>query len=265
MCHTYGPRMAPRIGITMTPTSIRDRSVEALNRSYADAVLRAGGVPFLLPQLEPEHVETVLDCLDGVLLSGGGDVDPARYGAERAPEVDQVDDGRDRWELALAATTLRRGLPVLAICRGAQVLNVARGGTLVQHLPHLTDIAHRVEDRCSEPVHRVSVEPDSLLATVLGSTSVGVNSLHHQAVDVVGSELRAVAWAEDGTVEAVEGTGRHRILAVQWHPELLIDDSAHVALFDWLVDEAVRGVTVRPLIPNGDLVDDVSAEERAVA
>jgi gamma-glutamyl-gamma-aminobutyrate hydrolase PuuD/D-alanine-D-alanine ligase-like ATP-grasp enzyme len=232
--------MAPRIGISMTPETIDGRDVEALDRVYAAAVLGAGGVPLLLPAMGADQLDDVLDVLDGLLLSGGGDVAPAHYGAEWVPEVAGVSEARDHWELLLAQAALRRGLPTLGICRGAQLLDVAAGGTLEQHLPHRTELAHRVAERPAEAVHDVVVDTTSLLAGVLGTVELGVNSLHHQAIEVVGEGLRPVAWAPDGTIEAVEGTGEARVLAVQWHPELLVGTEAHAALFRWLVEEAGR-------------------------
>lgn len=236
--------MGPRIGISMTPETIEDREVESLTRAYTTAVLAAGGVPLLLPAMGADQLDAVLEVLDGVLLSGGGDVAPERYGAEQQPEVAGVSEDRDRWELLVAEGAWRRGLPTLGVCRGAQLLNVARGGTLEQHLPHRTDVVHRVADRPREAVHDVVVDTTSLLAEVLGCVELAVNSLHHQAVEVVGEGLRPVAWAPDGTVEAVEGVDGARVLAVQWHPELLADVEAHAGLFRWLVEEAGRAAVV---------------------
>ena len=191
----------------MTPETMDDRAVDALNRVFVDAVLGAGGIPLLLPAMGEPQLDAVLEVLDGLLLSGGGDVGPGRYGAEPLPEVAGVSEARDHWELLLADGARRRGLPTLGICRGAQLLNVAHGGTLVQHLPRHTDLAHRVADRPAEVVHDVVVDTTSRLAEVLGTVELGVNSLHHQAVEVVGDGLRPVAWAPDGTIEAVEGAG----------------------------------------------------------
>jgi putative glutamine amidotransferase len=230
--------MKPRIGLTTTPERIDGRPVEQINRVYVDAVVRAGGVPFVLPALDAADADLALLALDGLLLSGGGDVDPARYGAAPVPEVYGVDPGRDAFETALVLAAARAGLPVLGICRGAQVLNVALGGSLHQHVPAVTGQNHSVKDRPYEPVHAVRVTPGSLLAGVVGGTDIAVNSLHHQAVDRVGAGLRAVAWAEDGCVEAIESDGLGRFLGVQWHPELLAGHDAHERLFLWLVIEA---------------------------
>ncbi len=236
--------MKPRIGVTSSPSLHEDRFLEALDRAYVTAVIRAGGVPFVLPVLEPGEVAGVLACLDGLFFTGGGDVDPARYADTASPHVGGLDPERDAYEIALARAAVGMGLPIFGICRGAQLLNVALGGTLVQHLPDVTEQQHRLKDQWAEAVHTVNLLPDSRLRSVVGVDVLGVNSLHHQAVDDVGGSLEAVAWAEDGTIEAVEGRALSRILGVQWHPELLVADPAHAALFDWLVEEAAHPAPV---------------------
>jgi len=229
---------APRIGLTSSPGVIEDRLVATLERAYTAAILRAGSIPLYLPVLEPIHADAVVSGLDGVLLTGGGDVDPSWYGRQPSPDLGKVDAEQDSWEMALVGAALAAGIPMLGICRGSQVMNVALGGTLVQHLPDVTTLEHCVKERCTVPVHDVRVAGQSRLGTVVGGGWLGVNSLHHQAVEKLGDGLTAVAWAEDGTVEAVESEGPHRMLGVQWHPELLVDDLRHAALFDWLGREA---------------------------
>lgn len=230
----------PRIGITSAPILHEGRRSERVDRSYTEAVTGAGALPCALPVLGPADAEEVLSGLDGLVLSGGGDVAPSLYGEAPAPEVYGVDASRDAWELALVAAARAARLPVLGICRGLQVVNVATGGTLIQHLPTFTDEPHREYERDREAVHPVEVGPASLLATVTGQPSFGVNSLHHQAVATVGGGLRAVAWAPDGVVEAVESSDDDNLLAVQWHPELLTPDPPHDRLFAWLVRAAVE-------------------------
>ncbi|MGI9023167.1 MAG: gamma-glutamyl-gamma-aminobutyrate hydrolase family protein [Acidimicrobiales bacterium] len=232
--------MKPRIGITVSLSIHEDRAVEALERAYVDAVVRAGGIPLVLPACDPSDAPAVAQGLDGLLLSGGGDVDPAFYCGVPSSEVRAVEPGRDAWELALVRHAAKVGLPVLGTCRGAQVLNVGMGGTLVVHLPTVTTSEHCQRDRWAEVVHTVAVQQASTLRAVVGVDVVGVNSLHHQAVDQVGTGLRAVGWAEDGVIEAVEGIGAAPMLGVQWHPELLPDVEGHPALFGWLVGEACR-------------------------
>ena len=233
--------MLPRIGLTTSPSVLEGRSVEAVDRPYVSAVVEAGGLPVVLPVLDPSQAPAAVAGIDALLLTGGGDVDPAWYGSLPSPDLGKVDAARDGWEIALVRAAAARGLPVLGICRGAQLLNVAMGGTLEQHLPDVTDLRHCVDERCAEAVHDVHIGARSGLGAVVGTEVLGVNSLHHQAVADVGEGLVAVAWAEDGTVEAVEAAGgddNARMLGVQWHPELLTAMPGHGALFRWLCAEA---------------------------
>jgi putative glutamine amidotransferase len=230
----------PRIGISSAPLLHDGRRTEHLERAYTDAVVGAGALPFVLPVLDRADAEEVLFSLDGLLLTGGGDVDAGFYGEDPAHGAYGVDFARDTWELALAAAARAAGLAVLGICRGAQVLNVAAGGTLIQHLPVRTDEPHREYERDRETVHRVEVEPGSLLAAITDQQSFGVNSLHHQAVANVGSGLRPVAWAPDGVIEAVESSDDRPLLGVQWHPELISYRPPHGLLFAWLAQAAAN-------------------------
>ena len=200
--------------------------------AYVQAVERAGARPLLVPPSEG-GVEETLDALDGLLLSGGADLDPQTYGADAHPETNGVRPERDRAELALLEGALARDMPVLAVCRGVQVLNVARGGDLVQHLPDVVgDAKHReVPGVFSE--HPVRIEDGSKLGALLGDRAP-VMSSHHQGVGTVGSGLREVAWAEDGTVEALEDPDRRFAVGVLWHPEAGED----MKLFEALVVEA---------------------------
>jgi putative glutamine amidotransferase len=201
---------------------------------YVEMIERAGARALLVPPSE-DGVEETLDALDGLLVSGGADVDPAAYGAEPHPETGGTRPARDRAELALLEGALSRDMPVLAVCRGSQVLNVARGGDLVQHLPEL--VGHE-EHRAVPGVfseHHVRIEPGSRVGEVLGGR-LPVKSHHHQGIGRVGSGLREVAWAEDGTVEALEDPERRFALGVLWHPEAGED----ARLFATLVDEARR-------------------------
>lgn len=228
---------------------MRDRRrIDRVNRWYVDAIFRAGGLPVILPTLPPEEAEEMLSGLHGLLSTGGGDVDPWLYGEEPAPEVYDVDPPRDQWELALLQA-VGDEMPVLGVCRGVQLLNVRAGGSLIQHLPDVTDEPHRLRERDREPVHCVDVAPDSLLADILGQTRVGVNSIHHQAIAEVGKGLTAVAWASDGIVEAVERTDGAPVMGVQWHPESLIDLPPHGRLFLWLTRAAARHPGLR--VPEG--------------
>jgi putative glutamine amidotransferase len=236
--------MTPRIGITTGPRVHDGRDFEGLDRAYAAAVAAAAGLPLLLPTLDPMWVGAALAGVDGLVLSGGGDVDPARYGEQAVPELGRVNGARDEWELALVRAALVADVPVLAICRGCQVLTVATGGSLVQHLPAVSALDHDVPDREHEAVHDVRLEAGSALARIVGVDVVGVNSMHHQAAARLGDGLRAVGWSPDDVVEAVEVPDRP-VMGVQWHPEHMVDAAPHRALFAWLVAEAAR-VAVAP-------------------
>jgi putative glutamine amidotransferase len=200
--------------------------------AYVRAVERAGGRALLVPP-DADGVEETLDALDGLILSGGNDVDPAAYGAEPHAATGGVRPERDRGELALLEGALARDMPVLAVCRGSQILNVARGGDLVQHLPEVVgDEKHR-ETPGVFSAHDVRVDPESRLGGLVGDRAP-VKSHHHQGFGRVGGGLRGTAWADDGTLEAVEDPSKRFALGVLWHPEE--DDDA--ALFEALVAEA---------------------------
>ncbi len=210
----------PVVGVTTYLEPARwmvwERPAAVLPRSYVDSVAAAGGVPVLLPPVPAGAVEAV-SALDALVLAGGADVEPHRYGEDpHASTVSRQD--RDAWELALLRAALDRDLPVLAICRGMQLLNVACGGTLRQHLPEV------VGDHGHQPApgvfgsSRVRIRPASRLAGILG-TEMTVACYHHQAVRRLGAGLLPAAWAEDGTVEAIEHQGHRLVLGVQWHPE----------------------------------------------
>ena len=202
-----------------------------LNEAYVNAVRAAGLTPWVLPPLEPEELEPVLSAVGGVVLTGGEDVDPATYGAERDPRTTDVHNRRDTCELALVALARERRVPTLAICRGLQVVNVALGGTLIQDIPTecpSSTIDHeRSKDRTMR-VHDVSILPDTMLANAVGSEGrISVNSSHHQALARVAEGLRVTATAPDGIIEGAEWTGDEWwMLAVQWHPEELVRDAA---------------------------------------
>jgi gamma-glutamyl-gamma-aminobutyrate hydrolase PuuD len=200
--------------------------------SYVRAVERAGGRALLVPP-DDDGVEETLAALDGLILSGGNDVDPAAYGAEPHAATGGVRPERDRAELALLEGALARDMPVLAVCRGSQILNVARGGDLVQHLPEVVgDEKHR-ETPGVFSAHGVRVDPESRLGGLVGERAP-VQSHHHQGFGRVGGGLRETAWADDGTLEAVEDPSKRFALGVLWHPE----EGEDAALFEALVDEA---------------------------
>jgi len=235
---------APIIGITTRRLHDGSRRLDVVDRAYGDAIWNAGGLPRLLPCPTSRFESETLFGLDGLLLTGGGDVDPKCYGQLRSNEIGGVDEERDVWELRLVLHAFRLSLPVLGICRGCQVLNVAFGGTLIQHLPARTSLPHLVLER-ERVAHMVRIEPGSQLARIEGKPNIGVNSIHHQAVDSVGEGLLAAAWAEDGTIEAIERPD-YPLIGVQWHPENLLDHASHSKLFEWLVGQADRSETSLP-------------------
>jgi putative glutamine amidotransferase len=235
----------PVIGISAYGQQARwgnwDLPTVLLPRRYTDMVAAAGGLPVLLPPLP--GVTGALSRLDGLVLSGGGDLEPAIYGAARDPACGPANPDRDNAEIALARLALAADLPVLGICRGLQVINVVRGGTLHQHLPDLLGHGGHSPDPGGYGSHKVSVAPAARLAEALGRTEAAVPTHHHQAIDALGAGLVATAWTDDGVIEAIEfgagedpaGDGRFMV-AVQWHPEVGDDPG----LFDALIAAAAR-------------------------
>lgn len=231
--------MAPIVGITAWPRPVdllgTPQPNQTVPTSYVSSIRRAGGIPVLLPVAPDDGIDDLLDAVDGVVLTGGGDLQPARYGADIEPETDRVDPDRDRFDLAVMDRVLARRTPALAVCRGIQILNVAAGGTLNQHVP-----THTCLDRPKDTAHEVEIVAGTRLATVLGPGRFEVNSLHHQGIDRVGDGLIVSARAPDGLVEGLEPVDRDHLLAVQWHPELLRTRPEHLALFEDLVARSGR-------------------------
>ncbi len=210
------------------PPRLAHLEVDVYITAYAEAITAAGGLPVHLPQ----HVDPAeyAGRLDGLLLSGGTDVQPSLYGAEPDPQLHPPEPGRDRVEFGLIDLAVDEGIPVLGICRGLQVLNVWGGGTLFQHLPD-----HARYDLPDRPVDEVELEEGSRLYEMYGSR-LGINSLHHQAIDRVAPGWRVAGRSADGTAEALEWPG-HDVIAVQWHPEMLAGASTD-PIFAWLVERA---------------------------
>jgi putative glutamine amidotransferase len=215
------------------------RRMLALGMSYLEAVEAAGGIPVILAPLPARRLEAIIDRLDAVCLSGGPDLEPGCYGTNPHAELGPTEPEVDLFELGLVRAARRRGLPILAICRGMQVLNVARGGTLLQHLPDISDeINHRQTAPASHATHSVAIAADSKLARITDSDRIDVNSFHHQAIDRLGAGLEPVAWADDGVIEAVEVAGDAFTIGVQWHAECLTDRREQARLFMRLIDAA---------------------------
>lgn len=238
----------PLIGITASSIDHRGPAygeVYTLTRQYAEGVSCAGGVPVIVPyNLDDEALQILFDRLDGLLLSGGGDIDPAVYGETLHPATNEIEADRDRVELVLARWVVEREMPFLAICRGIQVLNVALGGSLVQDIPsQVTDaLEHSFERGFVERnyhAHPVKISADSRLAHVMRAEIAQTNSWHHQAIKQAASSLKVTACAPDGVIEAVEVPGRRFAIGVQWHPEWLFEDQPeHRRLFEGLVEAA---------------------------
>ena len=226
----------PLIGVTSYVQRVRwgvwDTDAALVPLVYTRAIERAGGRPLVLPPSDDGIGET-LDALDGLVFSGGEDLDPASYGQEPHPETFGVSPERDTAELALLRAALERDMPVLAVCRGSQVLNVARGGDLVQHLPEVVGDEKHKHTPGAFADHDVDVAAGSRLRAVVGDRAP-VKSHHHQGYGRLGEGLSAVAWAEDGTVEALEDPGKRFALGVLWHPE----EGEDQALFRELVAQA---------------------------
>jgi putative glutamine amidotransferase len=228
----------PPIGVTIG-TDARRAGVFLLRQDYLRAVETAGGLPLVLAPGRPEDAADLLDRVQGLVLTGGSDIDPSLYGETRHEQVTQVFRERDDFELALCRLALERDLPLLAICRGCQVLNVASGGTLVQDIPFQLSgaVNHDPERERWEAAHDVTVLPGTKLRAILGRERVAVNSFHHQAVKQIGRALAVSARSiEDGVVEAIEAPDRSFALGVQWHPESFWNrDESFQSLFEALV------------------------------
>lgn len=228
----------PLIGITTSSQMLQGSF--CLSRLYVEAVRLAGGVPILIPAGEPD-LSTILSRLDGLIFSGGGDIDPAIYQGVAHPTIYNIDPERDRSEISLAKLVLATNIPILGICRGLEVLVVATGGSLIPHLPdevgnvvvHRADQLHSIE-------HGVYIAPNSHLAKILGTTEVKVMSWHHQAANTVPLEWNITARAADGVIEALEHKHHPWAIALQWHPELAINDPFHPRIFQAFVAASTK-------------------------
>jgi putative glutamine amidotransferase len=234
----------PIIGLTtyrqQAKTGVWDVEAAFLPSEYFDAVNRAGGIAVLLPpqDLTQEAADAIVGTLDALVVSGGRDVDPARYGQEPGEHTDSPDLKRDALEDALYSAAIRADLPFLGVCRGQQVLNIHQGGSLIQHLPDVVGSNKYQLGNAEFTRAKILVEPDSLLSAALGGDkTVDGDLYHHQAIDQVGKDLRVVAKSEDGIIEAVELEGQTFGLAIQWHPEHNPKDNR---IFEALVAAATK-------------------------
>jgi putative glutamine amidotransferase len=236
----------PLIGITTyRTTNEANNSIIALGENYVQAVSQGGGLPVLVPLgLSEERLRDLVARLDGILFSGGGDIDPSIYGAETIPEVKNMDPDRDRVEIQLVRDVVSKGLPFLGICRGLQVINVALGGTLYTHIDDQHPQALKHDYYQDWPrnhlAHAVKIAPDSQLVELFRSTDPETNSLHHQGICDLAPDLQATAWTADMLIEAIEVPDHPFGLAVQWHPEWLMEHAPMRALFQAFVKAAVR-------------------------
>jgi putative glutamine amidotransferase len=231
--------MRPIIGITSYARDGSTPPVFAVPTGYVDAVRMVGALPIVFPAGERDAAQ-LLDAVDGLILSGGGDISPKAYGGRQHETVYSVCEERDAFEFALIRAALARpSLPMLCICRGLQVLNVVCGGTLHPHVPEVfgTDVPHRLPPRLQSR-HGARIDAKSRLARIIGADDVEVCSWHHQAIDTLGKELTPVAWAADGVIEAVEHNIHPWCFGVQWHPEMQLDEAPQRRIFAALAQQA---------------------------
>lgn len=218
----------------------RPRGYLLLYTNYFDAVIQAGGLPLLIPFLEDEaDINQALTKVDAVLLTGGDDINPSFYDAPSHPDTKMAPPRRQQFDLILVKAVLARQMPVMGICMGMQMLNVAGGGTLQQEIKGngSDSIEHRQVQNDDREVHEVNITPGSALAEIVQDNSLTVNSTHHHAVDAVAPGFKISGRASDGTIEAIEREGKVFVLGVQWHPERLIDNPRHLNLFKALIEQ----------------------------
>lgn len=244
-------RRFPLIGVTAgwadrtrAASLTRNGDLHYCESAYLRSIETSGGIPVLIPSISNrELVEEFAARLDGLLLTGGEDVHPRRYGQELLFDSCVISEPRDEFEFALAGEFLKTGKPVLGICRGCQLLNVLLDGTLIQDLPNQAGIVHHAQTfPADRPAHEVQLRKDSRVARCFGSTMIEVNSTHHQAVEKIGGGLRVTGWSEEGIVEAFEHRTHPHLMGVQWHPERLASErNGHHHLFCDFVQACMSG------------------------
>jgi len=221
------------------------RNVYSIGEAYVKSVENSGGIPIIIPPTYNMDIEEILEKVDAIILSGGPDIDPALYGETPIPKMGQINPLRDKFEIELARKVVEKGKPLLAICRGIQVLNVAFNGTLYQDIntqipksiKHAWHTATGTEVPPNYPTHTVILDKNSRIYSIFNKEVLKVNSFHHQAVKDLGKGFKATAWAEDGVIEAIEYNGSKFVIGVQWHPEWMWD-SEMIKIFKALIEEA---------------------------
>lgn len=221
--------MKPIIGITCSKTEDNEQYV--LHRAHVKAIEQFGGMPIMLPYIVDESIEEISERIDGLYLTGGGDLDPVYFQEEPHRKLGEVDPERDRFELILTQQLLLKNKPIFAVCRGSQLLNVALGGKMHQHIYSelKSDLQHIQTAPIDYPSHSVTISPNSKLFEMIETTYIRVNSNHHQANSTLGKHIIASAFAPDGVIEAIESTEHSFVIGVQWHPERLLDSSDEYA------------------------------------
>lgn len=236
-CMTMQARKKPLVGITCGG----NKAVSTMENSYVRAVLAAGGIPVLLPcTTDPAAVREIAARLDAIIFTGGEDVNPARYGEAPLPQLGTVNNLRDTSDFEYASAVLGTRIPVMAICRGSQLINVACGGSLYQDLPSQKGVVHTQAPPVSEPMHEVVLETDSILYGLMKCQTLRVNSTHHQAVKRIGNGLRITAMSKDGIIESYQNTGKRQIIiGIQFHPEEMTESHEEWnEVFRWFIAKA---------------------------
>jgi len=238
MLQDTGKNMKPIIGINCDYEEEGKQPYSFTYRNYSEAVIAAGGIPFLLPIIKDKNdVELLLNKIDGLLLTGGNDVPPQRYGEERHEKTVCVHPDKDISDITLVETAIKMKKLILAICYGAQLVNIALGGSLIQDIPSevKAPIIHK-DSKNERYTHTITIEKNSLLYQIIGADCIEANSTHHQAIKRLGNSLKDTAHTEDSIIEAIEWRDYPFLVGVQWHPERMMDSSHHLALFKALIE-----------------------------